>query len=288
MEIDEHLVERLVGSQFPHLRHLRVSPVQKQGWDNRTFRLGGDLAVRLPSNASYAAAVEKEARALTLLAGHQTVKVPEVVAIGEPSEDYPLPWSIRRWVAGDTLEIRSDVDQESFAASLGACLNELQRVPAGEAPLAGKHSFFRGCHPSVYGDEVQMSLDRLDGDVDRVRCLGIWRRAVCTVWTEEPVWFHGDVAVGNILARNSEVTALIDFGTCGAGDPACDYVMAWTWFDAGSRSHFRSACRIDDDTWNRARGWALWKALACLSGLSSPDTNGVQARALNEILEDET
>jgi len=287
MEIDEHLVARLVHQQFPHLSRLPIAPVSKQGWDNRTFRLGDDLSVRLPSNPSYADAVRKEADALAVLGKDLSVEVPEVVSVGEPSEAFPLPWSIRRWVSGNTLENTIGIDRDSFAVSLGNALAELRTIPTSHGPYAGKHSFYRGCHPSVYGDEVQKSLEILEDMADTALCLDIWKRSVRSAWKGEPVWFHGDVAIGNIIVHNNAVKALIDFGTCGIGDPACDFVMAWTYFDVESRSVFRSACAIDEDTWQRARGWALWKALVCLSGLSSPDTDGVQARALQEICDEE-
>ncbi|WP_157139797.1 aminoglycoside phosphotransferase family protein [Roseibium aggregatum] len=286
MEIDENTVAKLLHQQFPHLSHLPIEPVRKQGWDNVTFRLGEALSVRLPSNASYAVAVRKEAEALAVLGDHLSAEVPSVVAVGAPSDAFPLPWSIRRWIVGETLESAEDVDQEAFATSLGRVLCELRAIEAGNGPLAGRHSFYRGCHPSVYGDEVQQSLDILEGKVDKARCLDIWQQGMTSAWTDRPVWFHGDVAVGNVIVADNSVKALIDFGCCGIGDPACDFVMAWTYFGDEGRKAFRDACATDKQTWQRARAWALWKALVCLSGLSSPDTDGTQARALQAICND--
>ncbi|MES0882208.1 aminoglycoside phosphotransferase family protein [Roseibium sp. SCP14] len=285
--IDEDLVAHLIERQFPNLNHLPVAPVRKQGWDNRTFRLGDALSVRLPSNASYADAVMKEANVLAALGNHLSVEVPDVVAIGEPDVEFPLPWSIRHWIEGDTLEHSSEVNQDEFASSLGKILSDMRTIPTNGAPIAGKHSFYRGCHLSVYGDEVQKSLEILEGKIDSALCLDIWQRSITSAWRDKPVWFHGDVAAGNIIVENDAVKALIDFGICGIGDPACDCTMAWTFFDVESRNVFRSACAVDEDTWQRARGWALWKALVCLSGLSSPDVDGVQARALQQICDEE-
>ena len=286
MEIDRHTVARLIRQQFPHLEHLPIEPVSKQGWDNATFRLGDALSVRLPRNETYAEAVKKEAHALAVLGEHLSVEVPSVVAVGLPSDTFPLPWSIRRWVEGDTLESADGVNPETFADSLGKTLCDLRTIDTGGGILAGKHSFYRGCHPSAYGDEVQKSLDILGSKVDAMRCVEVWQRGMTSAWTARPVWFHGDVAVGNIIVTNSVVKALIDFGTCGIGDPACDFVMAWTYFDPESRKIFRDACEVDDQTWQRARAWALWKALVCMSGLSSPDTDGTQAKALQAICND--
>ncbi len=286
MEIDRNTVALLIRQQFPHLDDLPIEPVSKQGWDNATFRLGDALSVRLPRNESYAEAVKKEARALTVLSEHLSVEVPSVVAVGLPSDTFPLPWSIRRWIEGDTLESTDCVYPETIAVSLGKTLCDLRAIDTGGGFIAGKHSFYRGCHPSAYGDEVQKSLDILGSKVDAMRCLEVWQRGMTSAWTARPVWFHGDVAIGNIIVTKSVVKALIDFGTCGIGDPACDFVMAWTYFDPESRNLFRDACEVDDQTWQRARAWALWKALVCMSGLSSPDTDGTQAKVLQAICND--
>ncbi|MBH1973722.1 MAG: aminoglycoside phosphotransferase family protein [Rhodobacteraceae bacterium] len=284
IQIDASLVKRLIARQFPHLGDLPVGPVAKQGWDNRTFRLGESLTVRLPVGPAYAAAVKKEAVALAALKPHLSVALPDVVALGEPTDDYPLPWSIRRWIEGETLESAGPEDRCAFAKRLGAVLVELRSAPAKMELIAGEHSFFRGCHPSVYGGGVVESLQILAGRVDVERCFEIWQSGITSAWAKEPVWFHGDVAAGNLLMSEGNLCALIDFGTCGVGDPACDFAIAWTYFDAKERHVFREAINVDDGTWSRAKSWALWKALVSLAGLSSPDTNGFQARALREIL----
>jgi aminoglycoside phosphotransferase (APT) family kinase protein len=284
LKIDDSLVKKLIAQQFPHLSDLPVNAIKKQGWDNRTFRLGDELAVRLPSDPSYAAAVHKETNALAILSSRLSVAIPKIFALGEPDEHYALPWSIRRWIEGDTLEDAKLVDRRTLATNLGATLVELRSAPVDIELYAGKHSFFRGCHPSVYGDEVVKSLNILNGQIDTKQCLDIWQNAMTSAWTAKPVWFHGDFAVGNILMRGQTMSALIDFGTCGIGDPACDFAIAWTYFDVDQRQHFKKAVKIDDGTWQRAKAWALWKALASLAGLSSPDINGIQARALNEIV----
>lgn len=287
LKIDGSLVQKLIAQQFPDLSELPVSPIKKQGYDNRTFRLGDELTVRLPSQPSYADAVQKEATALAAMKHRLSVETPEVFALGEPSDDYPLPWSIRHWLDGTTWEETQVLDRHALAKALGTILVELRSIPVDIDLYAGKHSFYRGCHPSVYGDEVVKSLNILNDQTKTKRCLNIWQKGMTSVWAEGPVWFHGDVAVGNVLMINEKVSALIDFGLCGAGDPACDFAIAWTYFNAGERRHFKDAIKVDDGTWYRAKAWALWKALVSLTGLSGPDTDGIQARALREILCDE-
>lgn len=281
MEPTAAVVRALVADQFPQWADLSVTPVARQGNDNRTFRLGPDLAVRMPAGPGYAAAVEKEDRALPLLARCVAVAVPEVVATGRPGAGYPHPWSVRRWLPGAVLADAGPVDDEQLGSDLGRFLRELRSAPAHDGPPAGAHSYGRGLHPRTYGDEVHEALRRLGGTVDRARCTAIWREAAVSAWAGDPVWFHGDLAPANLLVTGGRLSAVIDFGTCGVGDPACDLVIAWTWLGDAGRSAFRTAVDLDEDTWARARGWALWKALITQPGSPLHDE---QQRALHQLL----
>jgi aminoglycoside phosphotransferase (APT) family kinase protein len=281
-EITTGLVQALVAEQFPQWRELPVTPVSRQGWDNRTFRLGDQLSVRLPSADGYVAAVDKENRWLPELAGHLPLPVPSPVAVGRPGADYPFPWSVRRWLDGDTLEDATEVDRLRLASDLGAFLTTLRRAPV-YGPAGGRHSFYRGCHPSVYGDQVEQALDQLGDTVDTAACRAVWAQALTSAWPSAPVWFHGDIAVGNLLVRGGRLAAVIDFGTCGVGDPACDLVIAWNTLSGAERRAFREAAGLDPDTWHRARGWALWKALI---KLAEPDPAGPWRHVLEQVLAD--
>jgi aminoglycoside phosphotransferase (APT) family kinase protein len=286
IEISTDLVRTLVGEQFPAWRDLPVTPVERQGNDNRTFRLGDRLAVRLPSAEGYVAAVEKEDRCLPLLAGHLPLPVPAPVATGRPGAGYPFPWSVRRWQPGDTVEAAAGVDRMALARDLGGFLTALRDIPAGAGPACGRHSFYRGCHPSVYSDEVQRALGELAGAVDAAACQAVWASAMTSAWSSAPVWFHGDVAAGNLLTAGGRLSAVIDFGTCGVGDPACDLVIAWTYFAGAERKAFREAAGLPDDAWRRARGWALWKALITADRRPVSGAPDPARRVLDSILED--
>ncbi|MGY0007585.1 aminoglycoside phosphotransferase family protein [Micromonospora sp. I033] len=282
VDIDEELVRRLVAAQFPRWAHLPITAVRQQGWDNRTFRLGDQLTVRLPSAEGYAPGIAKEDRCLPALARHLPLPVPEPVATGRPGASYPYPWSVRRWLPGDTLAAAGTVDRPAVARDLGAFLTALRRAPTAGGPAAGRHSCFRGCHPSAYGDEVEQALHVLRGRVDRAACQDVWARAQASAWASAPVWFHGDVAAGNLLVTGGRLAAVIDFGTCGVGDPACDLVLAWTWFTGPERQLFREAVGLPDDAWRRARGWALWKALICLARGADEEQSRVLAAVLTD------
>lgn len=285
--IDAALVERLVADQFPGWAGLPVHEVDPQGWDNRTYRLGSELSVRLPSAAGYVAAVEKEQRVLPYLARRLDVPVPEPVGLGTPTEEYPFSWSVRRWIDG-TVALRAPrLDRARFAADVGTVLRQLRAIPAADGPVAGAHSFHRGAHPSHYASEVVAALDTLGGAVDRRACERVWDEAVASAWDGPGVWFHGDVAPGNLLVDGSgRLSALIDFGTCGVGDPACDLVLAWTFLEADARRVFRDVVALDGDTWARARGWALWKSLIMLAGSAGPGDRSEHARVLDAVLAD--
>src|SRR5438552_1351628 len=99
--IDINLVQRLIAAQFPQWRDLTIAPVAESGWDNRTFHLGKNMLVRLPSSSEHALAVEKEQHWLPKLAPHLPLPVPASIAIGKPDFDYPCHWSINRWLPGE-------------------------------------------------------------------------------------------------------------------------------------------------------------------------------------------
>lgn len=282
--IDAGLVRRLVDDQFPQWRGLPITPVKIDGWDNRTYRLGDELTVRLPTAAGYAAAVEKEDRWLPRLAPHLPVPIPEPVGLGEPGAGYPFHWSVRRWLDGDPATRDNVGDHTAFAHDVAGFIRALQGIDATGGPAAGAHSFHRGADPAYYHDETIEALAKLEGHVDTGRAEAVWNDALSNKWTGDPVWFHGDIAHGNLLVSDEKLAAVIDFGTSGVGDPACDLVIAWTFFDEQSRKTFREAVDQDEGTWARARGWALWKALILLAG--DIDNDDVNRKVIAEILAD--
>jgi aminoglycoside phosphotransferase (APT) family kinase protein len=259
--IDAGLVKRLVKAQFPQWSDLPVEPVKVDGWDNRTYRLGDAMTVRLPTAAAYAPAVDKEDHWLPILAPSLPVAVPEPVGKGAPGEGYPFNWSVRRWLSGETAHPDRIDDLPGFATSVAEFIRALQGCDATDGPLAAAHSFYRGAPPVHYDDETRRALEVLDGRVDTDTAAAVWDAALASTWDGPPTWFHGDIASGNLLVQDGRLSAVIDFGTSGVGDPACDLVIAWTMFSGASREAFRSTVDQDAGTWARARGWALWKAL---------------------------
>lgn len=264
-EIDAALVRRLIAEQFPQWAELPVSPAAPQGWDNRTFRLGAQMSVRLPSAAGYASQVAKEHRWLPWLAPRLPLPIPVPVAKGEPGEGYPFPWSVYRWLEGDTATPERIADLSAFARALAGFLAALQRADSQDGPPPGPHSAFRGGPLSTYDAETRRAVAALADEVDAVAATAVWEAALAAPWRGEDVWFHGDVAPGNLLVRGGRLAAVIDFGCSGVGDPACDLAIAWTLFADESRAAFRAALPMGAGSWARGRGWALWKALITLA-----------------------
>jgi aminoglycoside phosphotransferase (APT) family kinase protein len=226
--------------------------------------------------------VAKENEWLPRLAPALPVAVPTVLGAGVPGEGYPLPWSVRGWLPGEPAE-SARVD-ERFAGDVGEFLVALQRCDADGGPAAGKHSWYRGASLTHYDEETRHCLAALDGRIDTAAAAAVWEAALAAEWRGEPVWFHGDVAAGNLLVRDGRLAAVIDFGTSGVGDPACDLVIAWTMFEGERRAVFRRVVGQDEGTWARGRGWALWKALLGMAGGDGPDPGN--HRVIREVLAD--
>ena len=142
----------------------------------------------------------------------------------------------------------------------------LRGVDATGGPPPGRHNWFRGGPLSTYEAEALDALEKLGDEVPRAEIEPVWEDAMRTTWERDPVWLHGDVAVGNLLVRGGRLGAVIDFGSSGVGDPACDCVIAWTFLSGASRDRFRAELGVDAATWSRGRGWALWKAMITLVG----------------------
>lgn len=260
IKIDVNLVSKLINSQFPEWSKLGIKPVEKSGNDNRTFHLGNSMSVRLPSDEAYVPQVEKEQKWLPILAKQLSTPISEPLAKGLPSEDYPYPWSVNKWLDGETLTLENINDLNQFANDLGKFLVDLQSIDTTGGPLAGEHNFYRGGDIVIYDEECREAIKTINS-FNQHLLEEIWELALASKWVNEPVWVHGDLVPGNILVKNGKLFAVIDFGILGVGDPSCDAAMAWTFFDEGSRKIFKKALNFDEETWNRARGWALWKAL---------------------------
>jgi aminoglycoside phosphotransferase (APT) family kinase protein len=255
------LVTRLVAMQFPQWAHLPVTPVDLDGHDNTTFRLGDELSVRLPSDDAYVPQVDKEHRWLPILALQLPLPIPEPLARGAPVPSFPRPWSVYRWRAGEIATAEHVGDDVQFAADLAGFLTALYTIDAIGGPRAGAHSFFRGSRLAVLDADARQAIAVLADELDVEAATAVWEAALATIWERPPVWVHGDVTNSNLLVQDGRLSAVLDFGCSAVGDPACDLAITWTYFHGDSREAFRHGLALDEGTWARGRGWALWKAL---------------------------
>lgn len=289
LDVSVETVARLIAEQFPHWADLPVRPVRHSGWDNRSFRLGETMLVRLPSAEGYVPQVEKEHRWLPYLAERLPLPIPEPLAKGRPSSDYPWPWSIYRWLDGEPLALQlSGTDLVLLAKDVAAFLRALHAVDASDGPPAGAHNFHRGGSLLVYDEEARAAIEAASDEVDAQLVLTIWEAALASRWQARPVWVHGDIAEGNLLMKDGRLCAVIDFGSSGVGDPASDLILAWNVLDAESRAVFRQALSLDPATWERGRGWALWKAMIVLAAERGRDERLSEwsRRTIREVMAD--
>ena len=220
--------------------------------------------------------------------------VPVPLAQGVPSADYPHPWSVYRWLEGHPAAADLVDDPVAFATDLAAFLAALHAVDPTDGPRPGIHNWYRGGTLRTYDSNTRRALHDLRDHLDVDLVGRVWADALETPWDSVDRWFHGDVAAGNLLLDDTgRLTAVIDFGSCGVGDPACDLAVAWTLLTREARRAFRERLAVDDATWQRGRGWALWKAVAtCWYAAEDPADPESAAeleeakRVLDAILED--
>jgi aminoglycoside phosphotransferase (APT) family kinase protein len=287
-EITAALVSRLVATQFPQWAGLPVRPVDRDGWDNATFRLGADMSVRLPSGDAYVEQIDKEHRWLPALAPRLPLPIPQPLARGVPGSGFPRPWSVYRWLDGVPAESALITAMPQFAADLAGFLATLYQVDPAGGPPPGSHNFHRGGPLTVYDGQTRTALAALAGEIDTRRAAQVWDAALAATWHGRPVWFHGDVSPENLLVTEGRLSAVIDFGTSGVGDPACDAVIAWTFLAGESRRVYRERLPLDEAGWARGRGWAIWKAMIVLIGALRDDPGDARATAhvIGQILAD--
>jgi aminoglycoside phosphotransferase (APT) family kinase protein len=267
-QITVDVVACLIAEQFPQWAGLAIRPVSLDGWDNTTFRLGERMSVRIPSHERYVPQIDKEHRWLPVLAPQLPVPIPRPIAKGLPGCGVPAPWSVYGWLDGEPSATAGVTDLDRLADDVAGFLAALQRVATDDGPAPGPHSFNRGGPVSAWDEETRARIDHLVGEIDRDGALEVWDAALAADWAGLDVWVHGDVTGSNLLLRDGRLSGVIDFGCAAVGDPACDLTATWTMFEGSSRERFRKALPLDDGTWARARGWALWKAL--ISVLDQP------------------
>lgn len=263
--IDVETVRHLLTAVQPDLARAALRPVPTAGTDNALFRVGPDLVARLPRVPWAAAQPAREHRWLPQLAPKLPLPIPEPVVLCPPAHDYPFQWSLHRWLPGESVLQAPLANPLREARRLGAFLRTLRGLDADGGPVAGEANNGRGTRLATRDKAVRSAVAELEREIDVAAALAAWEADAATPgWPDPPVWVHGDVHAGNLLAADGALSAVIDFGTLGVGDPAVDLLPAWNLFDGAAREAFRDAIALDDSSWARGRAWALSVALIAL------------------------
>lgn len=266
VEIDVSLVGRLLAAQFPRWAGLPIRPVLSRGTDNALYRVGDDMVARLPRRERTVGTLEKERRWLPRLAPLLPLAVPLPLANGMPAEGYPFTWSVYRWLRGEDATMQRVTDPKRLATDLAQFVAALQQIDSAGGPSPGEHNFFRGEPLAARDASTRAAIASLRGTIDVGNATAAWEAALRSPeWDRRPVWIHGDLDSRNLLLEQGRLSAVIDWGGLGVGDPACEVMVAWKVLSADTRDIFRAALSVDESTWARARGWALSQALGALS-----------------------
>ncbi|MFE3518373.1 aminoglycoside phosphotransferase family protein [Streptomyces sp. NPDC059166] len=276
------LVRRLLAAQFPAWAGLPVRRIASNGTVNAVYRLGDDLAVRLPQAEGGSRDAVSERRWLPLLAQHLPLAVPVPLALGTPAEGYPFHWSVCRWIEGDNPA--AGTGDAPFAVALAEFVLRLRSIDTTDGPPAYRSEPL-GARDAATGE----ALDALHGVVDTRAAAAVWAAALAAPAPQgPPVWVHGDLQPGNVLVSEGRLGAVIDFGCMGLADPAVDLIAGWYLLPAVTRRVFRARTGADGAQWARGRGWALSIALMELSyyRTSNPVMAATARHVIGEILDE--
>lgn len=264
VSVDEATAEGLLADQCPDLAALPLRPAG-HGTDNVMWRLGDDLLLRLPRTPDTARDVAKEQAWLPRLAPQLPLEVPVPVFQGAPGRGYPFPWSVYRWIQGESADVARVAESASLGRELAGFVRALHGIDLMGARRANALAWYRG---DLLASMRETAADGLaqcralpDLDLDLVAVGAVWADALAAPEPDLPhVWMHADLKPSNLIVRDGRLAAVIDFGGLSIGNPTCEHAAVWE-LSADARDAYRDELELDDDTWRRVRGWALVPAL---------------------------
>jgi aminoglycoside phosphotransferase (APT) family kinase protein len=289
MDVDTALVRGLLSAQFPHWAELPLVRTRTSGTDHAVFRLGDELALRLPLRPSVIHQADRDQRWLPVFAPLLPLVVPAPIAMGVPDESFPYRWTIVPWIEGEDATYDRLGDPVAAARDLASFINALQRIDATDGPGPSARNYYRGVALRELDSNMREFVAMAGSLIDARAVLAVWEAALAVPeYAGEPSWIHGDLMPGNILARDGRLVAVIDFGCLGVGDPAPDVTPAWSIFSGESRRAFRDALDVDDATWARGRGWVVRQAAGGIAYYTGRNPVIVERgwRTLREVLGD--
>ncbi len=253
LEIDDELVAGLLAEQFPHWAGLPITRVPSTGTVNALFRLGDQHCVRLPLMPHHAEDLTRELHWLPRLAPHLPLRVPRPLATGVPTTDFPYPWAVYEWLDGRPYGDDNVTDEPAAARELAGFVTALRRIettrdvpPGGRRPLR------------ELDEQTRQAIIASAPEIDSTAAMRVWERGLeLPPFAGERVWIHADLLRPNVLVHDGRLSAVIDFGGVGAGDPALDLIPAWAIFNPAGRAAYRDALGPSEDDWERGRAYAL-------------------------------
>ena len=284
VQIDESLVRALIQAQHPEFATLDVTPIDT-GWDNAIFRLGTELAVRLPRRAVAAELIRHEQKWLPNVARQVPIPIPSPLCVGVPGCGYPWFWSIVPWIKGEPADVAAPTPDQ--AVRLAGFLRALHVKAPDEAPF----NPWRGVPLRDRAASVEERFQRLANRnvliTSRIR--RTWRSALRARQYASPTWIHADLHPRNVLAQEGKITGIIDWGDISSGDRATDLAAVWMLFsDRAASERALLDYGADADTVLRAKGWAVLFAVMLLdTGLQDhPRHAAIGDAALRQLEED--
>lgn len=279
-----NLAHKLIATQFPQWQLLPIIPVNSSGTDHALFKLGNTMVIRLPKTENAAQQIDKELVWLPQLASCIPYALPTPLAQGNPTQEFSFSWSIYQWLNGKTAftVTTKAINYTRLAVDLAQFITSLRKVSIANAPLSQRGG------PLLSRDaETRRALPYFCGIIDVQKATALWEESLAAAqWRDNFQWVHGDLHPENILIDNGNLSAIIDFGLAGIGDPACDCMAAWTILSAKTRSIFRNTLNVDQATWIRGRGWALTFGLVAYPYYkkTNPILASIALRTIQEVL----
>lgn len=264
LEINTEMVRKLLSTYACKWAELPIEEINSTGTDNALFMLGNDCVLRMPKRESAAILLEKELTWLPVLQG-LPLAVPELLLHGKSKQDFGFEFGIFNWIPGQVASRDQITDLKQATLNLAGFLTALQDVNTDHAPRAGQQNNNRGIDLVELTRKVYSSINVLADEIDVTKACELWERACSVPIAERSVWIHGDLKADNMIAVDGALAGVIDWGLSAVGDAAVDFAVVWTWVAPNNRELFRRKCQIDENDWQRAKGWALYCAVIALS-----------------------